>query len=378
MHEINHGLTSNPIVALLGPRQCGKTTLAKAVAAGRLARWFDLEDPNDLFQLENNTNSLLHSEGLIIIDEIQRLPALFSRLRVWADREFPRLQFLVTGSASFELVRGVSESLAGRVRFVKLGGLDLQETEPDWHDRLWLRGGFPRSFLASDDEESWMWRRDFIDTFLTRDLPLLHPVRHPAALLRRFWTMLAHYHGMTWNAQQVAASLGLDTGTVNRYLQIMVDAFMVRLLPPWTENVGKRIRKAPKLYLRDAGVAHYLLNIRSEDDLLSNPICGPSWEGFAVEQILRFVPDDGNAYYWSTHGGAEVDLMLDMGSRRYGFEIKRNATPSTTKSMRIAIEDLKLDRLYVVYPGEAVVELDAKIHAVPLGKTPAIISGLVG
>jgi uncharacterized protein len=364
LEEIRAGLAVAPIVALLGPRQCGKTTLSYALQATQ-GQHFDLEEPSDFLRLEESSDMLAAMTGVVVIDEIQRLPALFPRLRVWADRHSPLLKFLITGSASFDLIQGVSESLAGRVRLVKLSGFDLNETGAASVADLWLRGGFPRSYLAVSEIESWRWRRDFVETFLTRDLPQLRPLRHPPALLRRFWTMLAHYHGQSWNAQEAAGSLGLNVGTVNRYLQLMADAYMIRLLPPWSENLGKRIRKTPKVYLRDSGIAHYLLNIRTEHELLSHPRCGASWEGFVIEQILRHVEDESRASFWGTHGGAELDLLLDMGTQRIGFEIKRSDAPGTTKSMRSAIQDLKLTRLYVVHPGTRRYELDGGIELLP-------------
>jgi uncharacterized protein len=372
--EIQAGIHAAPIVALLGPRQCGKTTLADSFRARGRVLHFDLEDPVHLLQLEEGGDILGHHEGLVIIDEVQRLPALLPRLRVWADRRSPLVKFLITGSASFSLVQGVSESLAGRVRFVKLGGFDLSETGDAGQDMLWLRGGFPRSYLAISAGDSWLWRRDFVDTFLTRDLPQLAPIRHSAALLRRFWTMLAHYHGQTWNAAEVASSLGLDVGTVNRYLHLMEDTFMLRTLPPWSENVGKRIRKAPKLYLRDSGVLHYLLNIRTTTELLSHPKCGASWEGIVIEHVLRCLEDDSRAYYWATHGGAELDLLVEHEGKRIGFEVKRNESPNTTKSIRVVMQDLKLDRLYIVHPGDKRHTLDHNIEVIGLRHIPEVLA----
>jgi len=370
--EIRQGLAAAPIVALLGPRQCGKTTLALAstpVASG--AKHYDLEDPAHLIQIEEGMEFFTRAQGVIIIDEIQRLPSLFPRLRVWADRKTPGTRFLITGSASFELIRGVSESLAGRVRLIRMNGFTLQETGASVTGTLWLRGGFPRSFLAASAGESWLWRRDFVETFLTRDLPSVAEIRHPAAIMRRFWTMLAHYHGQTWNAKEAAGSLGLDVATVNRYLSLMEDTFMVRTLPPWTENVGKRLRKAPKIYMRDSGVAHYLLNLRTEEQLLSHPKCGASWEGFVIEQVLSQLDDPSRAYYWATHGGAELDLLLDLGDRRIGFEIKRSSAPSSTKSMHSAMEDLRLNYLYVIHPGQDRYRLAENIEALPLNELEA-------
>ncbi len=373
--QIQDSLAQFRITALLGPRQCGKTTLARTFAAGSQS-YFDLEDPLDLARLEAPRQTLGKLAGLVVIDEIQRQPDLFPLLRVLADRPATPARFLILGSASPSLVRGVSESLAGRVGFVDLSGFDGTEVGFDHLDALWLRGGFPESFLSATDDASFHWRQQFIRTFLTRDIPQLG-ITIPAEQLRRFWLMIAHYHGQTWNASEIAGSLGVNYKTAQHYLDILTGAFMIRALPPWTENLGKRVRKAPKIYLRDSGLFHALQNIRSLPELQVHPKLGASWEGLALEHTLRVLrAEPGEAFYWSTHGGAEVDLMLVRGGRRWGFEFKYGDAPRTTKSMRVALADLKLQRLFVIYPGEKDYALDDDIQVLPLASVeqlPALL-----
>ena len=353
------------VTALLGPRQCGKTTLARTFVVGTDAH-FDLEDPLDQARLEEPRLTLGRLTGLVVIDEIQLRPDLFPLLRVLADRPDQPARFLILGSASPDLIQGASESLAGRVGFVDLSGFDGTEVGFEQLDSLWLRGGFPESFLNPTDESSFHWRQQFIRTFLTRDIPLLG-ITVPTEQLRRFWLMIAHYNGQTWNASEIAGSLGVSYKTVQRYLDILVGAFMVRALPAWTENLGKRIRKAPKIYLRDSGVFHALQNIRSLPELQAHPKLGASWEGLALEHVLRVTrTEPGEAFHWSTHGGAEVDLLLVRGERRWGFEFKYADAPRTTKSMRAALENLRLERLFVIYPGEKSYALDDRIEVLPL------------
>ena len=358
-------LRNSPVVALLGPRQCGKTTLAKALARKRDAAYFDLEDPPDLKRLEHPKTALESLEGLVVLDEIQRMPKLLELLRVLADRPGRKTRFLILGSASPHLVRGTSESLAGRVQFVDLGGFTLEETGARHHDRLWLRGGFPNSFQASTEDESLRWRNAFMRTFLERDMPSLgFPV--PAATLRRFWSMLAHYHGQTWNAAEFARSLGSTERTARHYLDLLDGTFMVRQILPWFENLGKRQVKAPKIYIRDSGILHALLGIRTRRDLTGHPKLGASWEGFAIEQALA-LEGTRNAYFWGTHGGAELDLFLFLkGGKRVGLEMKYGDAPGMTKSMHSALEDLRLDRLWVVYPGDRRYPLEKNVEVIPL------------
>ena len=359
--QIQSSLAQFRVTALLGPRQCGKTTLARMLAASPDS-YFDLEDPLDLARLETPRQTLGKLTGLVVIDEVQQQPGLFPLLRVLADRPNPPARFLILGSASPTLVKGVSESLAGRVGFVDLSGFDATEVGFDHLDTLWLRGGFPESYLSSSDESSYHWRQQFIRTFLTRDIPQLG-ITIPAENLRRFWLMIAHYHAQIWNASEIAGSLGINYKTAQHYLDILTGAFMIRALPPWTENLGKRVRKAPKIYLRDSGLFHALQNIRSLPELQTHPKLGASWEGLALEHVLRVLrAEPGEAFYWATHSGAELDLMLVRGGKRWGFEFKYADAPRTTKSMRTALEDLKLERLYVIYPGERDYTLDDKIE----------------
>jgi len=369
--QVQASLASFRVTALLGPRQCGKTTLARAFA-GPPDACFDLEDPLDLARLEAPRQTLGALTGLVVIDEIQRRPDLFPLLRVLADREGTPARFLILGSASLDLVKGVSESLAGRVGFVDLSGFDGTEVGFDRLDALWLRGGFPESFLSDSNEASLRWRQQFIRTFLTRDIPQLG-ITIPSEQLYRFWLMIAHYHGQSWNASEIAGSLGINYKTAQHYLDILTGSFMIRSLPTWTENVGKRVRKAPKIYLRDSGVFHALQRIHSMQDLQAHPKLGASWEGLALEHVLRVLRvEPGEAFHWGTHGGAELDLVLVRGRQRRGFEFKYADAPRTTKSMRVALDDLKLERLYVIYPGDTNYALDDRIHVVGLRHIAAL------
>jgi predicted AAA+ superfamily ATPase len=370
IRQIERTLDLHPIAALLGPRQCGKTTMARMIAEQRSSTYFDLEDPVDARRLSAPMTVLQALSGLVIIDEVQRRPDLFELLRVLVDRPQNLAQFLLLGSASPQLVRGVSESLAGRIGFVDLSGFDLTEVGPLERDRLWLRGGFPRSFLAASDSDSMAWRQDFIRTFLERDIPQLG-ITIPAETLRRFWTMVAHYHGQVWNAAQFARSLGASEVTARRYLDILSGAYMVRILPPWYENLGKRQVKAPKIYIRDSGILHSLLQLGSPADLQSHPKVGASWEGFATEQIIGlFATRD--AYFWATHGGAELDLLVRAAGKVHGFEIKYADAPGISRSMHIALQDLSLDHLWVVYPGTREYALDDRITVIPVDSIPRL------
>ncbi len=362
--RIEERLATSPVVSVLGPRQAGKTTLAREVAKGRTATIFDLEDPRALARLEHPLSALEPLEGLVVIDEVQRMPELFPLLRVLADREPSPAKFLILGSAAPSLVRGVSESLAGRVAFVDVAGFDLTEVGAEAFERLWRRGGFPRSFLAESDASSLDWRNDFIRTFLERDVPQLG-ITIPATTLRRFWTMIAHYHGQVWNAAELARSLGSSEGTARRYIDLLSSVFLVRQLPPWFENVGKRQVKSPKVYIRDTGLLHALLGLEDKAALESHPKLGASWEGFALEQVLA-VTGERNVYFWATHAGAELDLLLFSKGRRIGVELKYGDAPKVTRSMRIAIGDLGLERLFVVHPGPDSHSLDERIEAVSI------------
>ena len=359
------------VVGLLGPRQCGKTTLARAYAerhSNLAVTRFDLEDPLDLAALANPRLALQDLSGLVIIDEIQRAPELFPLLRVLVDRPNSQARFLVLGSASRDLLRQSSESLAGRIGYIELTPFSLAETGSESKDRLWLRGGFPPAFLAASETASRQWRKDYIATFLERDIPALGIAIAPQSL-RRFWTMLAHYHGQIVNLSELGRSFGAADTTIRRYMDILEATFMVRQLRPWHENISKRQVKAPKLYFRDTGLLHGLLDIPDKSALTRHPKLGPSWEGFALEEIVRALgagPED--IWFWATHGGAELDLLVARGTRREGFEFKYTDRPASTRSMHIAIESLKLERLTVIYPGERHIPLAEKIEAIGLAE----------
>ena len=359
--RIESSLERYPITLILGPRQCGKTTVARQIWARHGGSFFDLEDPETPLKPDIAKQVLRGLAGLVVIDEVQREPDLFPLLRVLADSA-TNARFLLLGSASLDLVRGVSESLAGRVAYVEMGGFDLTEAEDA--KTLWLRGGFPDSFLAPD-EASYGWRANFTRSFLERDIPQLG-IRVPAQTLRRFWTMVAHFHGQVWNAAEFARSLGTKEDTARRYLDILSGTFLVRQLTPWYVNVGKRLVRSPKVYIRDSGILHYLLGLRGHDEVLGHPKLGLSWEGFAIEQVIRFTDADRDAYFYATHGGAELDLLITRGGRSYGFEFKFKDAPSSTKSMRAVIQDLDLARLYIVYPGDTRYAIDETIEVVPM------------
>ena len=364
LKSLRGGLKAAPVVALLGPRQCGKTTIARELAGGGRATYLDLEDPADLARLGEPMLALGPLKGLIVIDEVQRRPDLFPVLRVLADRRPLPARFLVLGSASPELLRQSSETLAGRVRFVEMGGFSLDEAGAQPWRRLWMRGGFPRSYLARSEAESLRWREDFIRTFLERDLPQLG-VRVPAARMRRFWTMLAHYAGGIWNGSEIGRSLGDAHTTVRNHLDLLAAALVVRVLQPWHENLGKRQIKAPRVYVRDTGLLHALLGVPDMRSLEAHPKLGASWESFVIEQVLARAPAR-EAYYWRTQAGAELDLLLLSGGKRIGVEVKYSDAPAMTKSMNSALADLRLDRLFVVHAGTARFPLGKKVEALPL------------
>jgi len=355
-----------PVTALLGPRQCGKTTLARIFGQRKDAAYFDLESLPDVRRLQNPEMVLGTLEGLVILDEIQRLPELFGVLRVLADRPETRCRFLILGSASPHIVKNVSESLAGRVEIIELSGFDLLEIGENAITSLWVRGGFPRSLLADSDSDSLAWRENFIRTFLERDIPQLG-ITIPAAAMRRFWTMLAHYHGQVWNASEISRSMGVDAKTVRSYLDILTGTYMIRQLQPWYENIRKRQVKAPKVYFRDSGLLHSLMELNDYHGLIGHPRLGASWEGFAIEQILNTVSPK-SVYFWATYSGAEIDLFFVYRGKRYGFEVKFNEAPKVRKSMRVAISDLQLDHLWVIYPGLARYPVDDKITVFPIGE----------
>lgn len=364
LRHVRSALKRSRVVALVGPRQCGKTTLARELIAADSPNYFDLEDPVSLARLSEPMTALRDLKGLVVIDEVQRRPGLFSVLRVLADRKPLPARFLILGSASPDLLRQSSESLAGRLETIVMSGFSLAEVGTQAMARHWLRGGFPSSFLARAEADSIAWRKNFIQAFLERDLPQWGIVT-PATALLRFWTMLGHYHGQTWNAAEPARSLGVSEPTARRYLDILTGVFMVRQLQPWHANLKKRQVKAPKIYFRDTGLLHQLLGIRSQKDLLSHPKCGASWEGYVVEETLKAVKPD-EAYFWATHNGAEIDLVLVKDGRLLGVECKRVDAPRLTPSMRIALTDLKLEQIAVVYPGTKRYSLAKGVSAVPL------------
>ena len=361
---IRAALRRSRVVALVGPRQCGKTTLARQFVSPDSLNYFDLEDPPSLARLSEPETALRPLRKLVVIDEVQHRPELFSLLRVLADRKPLPARFLILGSASPELLRQSSETLAGRLETVPLEGFRLSDLGHAAQGRHWLRGGFPLAYTARTEADSFTWRRQFLQTFLERDMPQLG-ITIPATALRRFWTMIAHYHGQIWNAAELARAMAIGESTVRRYLDLMAGVFMVRQLSPWFENLGKRQVKSPKVYVRDTGLLHTLLGIGRQRDLEQHPKVGASWEGYAVEEVLKsFRPDE--AYYWATHNGAELDLLLFKNGRRIGIECKRTDAPQLTPSMRTALADLKLDHLYVLYPGTRTYALGRNVEVMPL------------
>ena len=377
LDAIDAAFRRSPVVAILGPRQIGKTTLAREFSKrvrGPVAR-FDLEDPRDLSRLDDPMAALERLRGLIVLDEIQRLPELFPVLRVLVDRPGDAARFLILGSAGPALLRQSSETLAGRIVFRELGGLNSANTGLDALWRLWLRGGFPRSLLARNDRESFEWRRDFTRTFLERDLPQLG-VRRPAPALRRFWTMTAHLHGQVWSHAELARAFGTTPSTVKGYRDLLEAALMIRVLPPWSANLGKRQVKSPKVYLRDSGLLHYLLDIRTSDDLDGHPRIGASFEGLAIGELIAHLgaqPEE--CFFWKAHTGAEVDLLIVRGRERSAFEIKRSSAPRTTRSMHTAIDDLALERLDVIHAGRETYPLREKIRAVSVHRIRQDVPG---
>lgn len=362
--EVLESISFNPVTAILGPRQCGKTTIARMIAKEHpQSNFFDLEDPTDFELFKSAPKTLLQRySGLIIIDEVQIIPELFPLLRVLADEQNANRKFLILGSASPELVRKSSESLAGRIGFVNLTGFRLNEIENAALEKLWLRGGFPRSYLATSEKQSFNWRNSFAQTFLERDISMLG-FNIPPITLRRFWQMLAHYHGQVWNGAEFARAMGVSEPTVKRYLDILTGTFMVRQLQPWHENLKKRQVKAPKVYIRDSGILHSLLSLKSEA-IFSHVKVGASWEGFVIEQIIQQM-NTRDFYYWRTHAGAEIDLLVLKEGKRIGFEVKYSDIPKPARSMHIAIEDLKLDALYLIYKGTRKIDFGNGIIAIP-------------
>lgn len=353
-----------PIVAILGPRQCGKTTLARTLDANH---YFDLENPRDCARLEQAQLALEDLTGLIVIDEIQRMPELFPLLRYLIDQGKGR-KFVILGSASRNLIRQSSESLAGRIAYYYLGGFRLSDIGLAEMKTLWFRGGLPRSFLSPSEEESNLWRSQYVTTFLERDIPQLG-IQIPARTLRRFWTMLSHYHGQIMNYAEIGRAFGVSDMTVRKYCEILEGTFMIRILQPWYANIGKRIVKRPKLYLRDSGLFHTLLSIETPEQLYSSPKLGASWEGFALDSVCRALEkEDTDIYFWHTHAGAELDLIWQKGGKTWGVEFKYEDAPRITRSMRTAIDDLKLHSLWVVYPGKSSYRLTENVHVLSVSE----------
>jgi predicted AAA+ superfamily ATPase len=353
-----------PVVAILGPRQCGKTTLARTLGANH---YFDLENPQDAARLDQPQLALEDLSGLIIIDEIQRMPDMFPLLRYLVDQQKKR-KFVILGSASRDLIRQSSESLAGRIAYHYLGGFRLDDIDPAKMKTLWLRGGLPRSFLARSDEESLVWRNQYVTTFLERDIPQLG-INIPARTLRRFWTMLSHYHGQILNYADLGRSFGVSDMTVRKYCEILEGTFMIRILQPWYANIGKRVVKRPKFYLSDSGLFHSLSSIETPQQLSASPKLGASWEGFALDCVCRTLgKQDEDLYFWSTHAGAELDLFWQQGGKNWGVEFKYEDAPRLTRSMKTAIEDLQLAGLWVVYPGKASYPLAQNIQTLSLSE----------
>ena len=364
--KILHSIKGFPVTVLLGPRQCGKTTVAKKILKKSGAAYFDLENPEDFIEKQQIHTRLRNLQGLVVIDECQRQPALFPVLRVLADRKPLPARFLLLGSASFDLVRDVSESLAGRVAYISMGGFSIDELGANNTEQLWIRGRFPGSVLAPSEKKSYEWRTHFIQSFLERDIPQFG-LRIPSHTLRRFWIMLSHLHAQIWNASDLARSMGTQETTARRYLDILSGAFMIRQLQPWLPSLKKRMIKSPKIYLRDSGLLHTLLSIDGLTDLESHAKLGASWEGFALESIIQKLSENHiPAYFWAVQSGAELDLFYCRHGKNYGVEIKYADTPRLTPSMRSSLESLKLEKLYVVTPVTEHFQLEKKVEAFSL------------
>lgn len=364
---IRDALRLFPVVSLLGPRQCGKTTLARFFFGdGPAPNYFDLENPEDLARLSNPKLALERLQGTVVIDEIQRSPDLFPILRVLVDRPDNQARFLILGSASRDLIKQSSESLAGRIHYLEISPFGLAEVGTDRFEQLWIRGGFPLSFLANSDKDSFTWLEAYIRTYLERDIPQLG-IQIPATQLRRFWMMLTHNHSQILNISELGRSFGASETTIRRYIDVLVGTFMIRLLPPWHENISKRQVKRPKVFFRDSGVFHRLVGVSSHNDLQVSPKIGASWEGFALEQVIKSVdasPEE--TYFWAVHEQAELDLLIIKDGKRFGFEVKYEDAPRLSASMRAAMEILKLDSMTVVYPGSKQYPLADRIIAQPL------------
>ncbi len=363
LHKLEKAINRAPIVSILGPRQVGKTTLARQFVGERDAVFFDLELESDRLRLANPELVLGSARGIVVIDEIQVMPNLFQTLRVLVDRP-NSARYLILGSASPDIIRGASETLAGRVEFVELMGFGLEEIGAGEWRKLWLRGGFPRSFLAKSEEDSYSWRENFLRTFLERDLPQLG-IFIPPVTLQRFWRMLAHYHGQYFNASELARGMALSNKTIRSYLDILTGVMVVRQLQPWFINIKKRQVRSPKVYIRDTGLLHALLQIRDEDVLWGHPVVGASWEGFVIEELHKLLRPYGS-YFWATQAGAELDLLFAYHGRNFGVEVKFTEAPATTKSMHIVIDDLNLSHLWVIHPGPHTYPMTESISALSI------------
>jgi predicted AAA+ superfamily ATPase len=365
-----------PVTALLGPRQCGKSTLARLLSP-RIENRFDLENPLDLLRLQPDPLGRLGAlEGVVVIDEVQLWPELFAYLRVLVDDPGCRGRFLITGSASPDLIRETSETLAGRVRLIELGGFDLSETGPVHWETLWLRGGFPRSFLSESAETCREWWDSFLKTYLFRDIQRLAGSTLPAPRLAQLLALFAHYHGQTWNRDEVATALGIDTKTVQRYVDVFEEAYLIRVLRPYEANVGKRIRRAPRLFFRDTGLLHTLLGLHDRTALLTHARSGASWEGFVIENLARLLRCGDACYFWRTQGGDEIDLVVPRAGRLLGFECKMAEMPAATPGMLAAIRDLRLDQVYVVHRGGERRRLGDRIESIPVTRLEEICAEL--
>ena len=373
--QIMSRMEQNPVVAIIGARQVGKTTITHEIATliKMPIHRFDLEDPEDLARLNEPKLALKDLTGLVIIDEIQRKPELFPLLRVLADRDDKAAQFLILGSASPKLLKQSSESLAGRISYYSLNGFAVDEIDSKDELKLWIRGGFPRSYLASSEKESFAWRKDFIRTFLERDIPQLG-FHIPAMTLHRFWNMLAHYHGQIWNGSELGRAFGMSHASVKRYVDLLTDALVVWQLKPWYQNMSKRQVKAPKVYIRDSGILHGLLGIESFLALEKHPKIGASWEGFVLSELLHQLKvEPSEAYFWATHAGAELDLLVFINGQPIGFEIKRTTSPKMTLSINNSLTDLKLDRLFVIHAGDHEFQIHEKVNAIPMASIQNLI-----
>lgn len=364
LQTVRAALQRSRVVALIGPRQCGKTTLARMIIKANSPNYFDLEDPASLGRLSEPMIALNDLKGVVVIDEVHRRPEIFSILRILADRQPTSARFLILGSATPQLLRQSSESLAGRLEVIEMGGFNLAELGEEHHGLHWLRGGLPLSYLAKDEKISWIWRKQFIQTFLERDVPQFG-IRIPALTMLRFWTILSHYHGQIWNAEETARSLAMKGAAVRSYLDLLTGLFMIRQLQPWQANIKKRQVKAPKIYFTDSGLLHQLLGIHNQLELLTHPKTGASWEGYVINEALRLLEPD-ESFFWSTHQGAEIDLVMRKNTRLYGLEVKRGDAPRKTPSMQIAMDNLDLEKIVVIYPGERRYMISARMEAVPL------------